>query len=164
MEANPEYWRLNQDLGNVYYLALKDYPKAGQAYLEGSRKPGAAPWMKIMAARFLEKGESRETSAMLWSEVYESTTDETLKENARINLQLLRADEDMEHLDEIVEQFKSSAGRPPHSVKELIQAGMISGEPLDPVGYPYTIGANGKSQISQKSPLFKQQTAYRHPL
>ena len=164
MEANPEYWRLNQDLGNVYYLALKDYPKAGQAYLEGSRKPGAAPWMKIMAARFLEKGESRETSAMLWSEVYESTTDETLKENARINLQLLRADEDMEHLDEIVEQFKSSAGRPPHSVKELIQAGMISGEPLDPVGYPYTIGANGKSQISQKSPLFKQQAAYRRPL
>ena len=39
--ANPEYWRLNQDLGNVYYLELKDHAKAGEAYLEGSRKPGA---------------------------------------------------------------------------------------------------------------------------
>lgn len=164
MEANPEYWRLNQDLGNVYYLALKDYPKAGQAYLDGSKKPGAAQWMRVMAARFLEKGESRETSAMLWSEVYNSTTDETLKENARINLQLLHADEDMEHLDEIVEQFKSRTGRPPRSVRELIQTGTIGGEPLDPVGYPYTIGANGKAQISEKSPLFKQRTAYRKPL
>src|SRR5262249_40822836 len=130
MKANPEYWRLNQDLGNVYYLALKDYAKAGQAYLDGSKKQGAAPWVKVMAARFLEKGESRETSAMLWSQVYESTNDETLKENARINLQLLHADEDMEHLDEIAEQFKSRTGRAPHSMRELIQAGMIGGEPL----------------------------------
>jgi len=164
LEANPEYWRLNQDLGNVYYLALKDYPKAGQVYLEGSKKAGAAPWMKIMAARFLEKGESRETSAMLWKEVYESTNDEALRENARINLQLLHADEDMEHLNQIAEQFRLRAGRPPRGVKELIQAGLIGGEPLDPVGYPYVIGMGGKAQISERSPLYKQQTAYRRPL
>ena len=42
IEANPD-WRLNQDLGNVYYLELKAIQKAGQAYLDGSSKPGAAP-------------------------------------------------------------------------------------------------------------------------
>jgi hypothetical protein len=164
LEANPESWRLNQDLGNVYYLALKDYAKAGQAYLDGSKKPGAAPWMKVMAARFLEKGDSRETAVLLWSEVYESSTDERLKENARINLQLLRADEDIEHLNEIAEEFAKRAGRLPHSIRELIQAGLIGGEPVDPVGYPYTIGADGKTKISPKSPLFKQQTTYRRAL
>jgi len=70
----------------------------------------------------------------------------------------------MEHLDEIAEQFKSRTGRAPHSMRELIQAGMIGGEPLDPLGYAYTISAKGKAQISEKSPLFKQQTAYRRPL
>src|SRR4029077_2111792 len=90
IDANPEYWRFYQDLGNIYYLNLKDYSKAGEAYLEGSKKPGAAAWMKVMAARFLEKGESRETSAMLWSELYESSTDAAIKQNARINLELLR--------------------------------------------------------------------------
>ena len=164
IQANPEYWRLNQDLGNVYYLELKDYPKAGEAYLEGSRKPGSAPWMKVMAARFLEQGDSRETALILWSELYESSTDETLKDNARINLQLLQADEDIEHLNTFVEQFVRRAGRPPHSVRELVQAGMIGGEPLDPSGYPYTIGTDGKAQISPKSPLFKQQSVYRRPL
>src|SRR5262249_40265847 len=131
IQANPEHWRLNQDLGNVYYLELKDYPKAGEAYLEGSKKPGSAPWMKVMAARFLEKGDSRETAVMLWSELYESSTDETLKDNARINLQLLRADDDIERLNLSVEQFVKHAGRPPHSFRELVQAGMIAGEPLD---------------------------------
>jgi hypothetical protein len=65
---------------------LKDYARAGQAYLEGSKKPSAAPWMKIMAARFLEKGESPETAAMLWAELFESSTDAAIRENARINL------------------------------------------------------------------------------
>ena len=55
MKENPDYWRLDQDLGNIYYLELKDYSNAGQAYLNGSTKPGAAAWMKIMAARLLEK-------------------------------------------------------------------------------------------------------------
>ena len=164
LEANPDVWRLNQDLGNVYYLEMKDYAKAGQTYLEGSKKPGAAPWMKVMAARFLEKGESRETAAMLWSEVYESSSDESLKENARINLQLLRTDEDIEHLNEIAGQFAARVGRPPRSIREIIQAGMIGGEPLDPAGYSYAIGTDGKARISQKSPLFKQQTTYRRPI
>jgi hypothetical protein len=164
IEANPDIWRFNQDLGNVYYLELKDFQKAGQAYLNGSMKPGAAVWMKVMAARFLEKGESRETSVMLWSEVYESSTDESLKENARINLQLLRADGDIEQLNKIAEQFAARAGRSPHSVRELVQAGMIGGEPVDPVGYPYAMGTDGKAKISARSPLFKQQRTYRRAL
>jgi len=164
IDANPEVWRLNQDLGNVYYLELKDYQKAGQVYLEGSKKPGAAVWMKVMAARFLEKGESRETSVMLWSEVYESSRDEALKENARINLELLRTDEDIEHINAIAAQFAKRFARPPRSMHEMITSGMIGGEPLDPVNYPYVIGSDGQAHISQKSPLFKQQKTYRRPL
>jgi len=145
IDANPEVWRLNQDL-------------------DGSRKPGAAVWMKVMAARFLEKGESRETSVMLWSEVYESSRDEALKENARINLELLRADEDMEHINAIAEQFAKQFGRQPRSMREMAASGMIGGEPLDPMNYPYVLGADGQAQVSQKSPLFKQQKTYRRPL
>jgi len=164
LAANPEYWRLNQDLGNVYYLEMKDYKKAGEAYLDGSKKAGARPWMKVMAARFLEKGESRETAAMLWGEVYESSTDEALKENARINLQLLRSDLDIDHLNEIAGQFKLKTGRAPRSMREVVQAGFIGGEPVDPSGHAYVIGADGRAHISEKSPLFQQQTTYRRPL
>jgi len=164
LQANPDYWRLYQDLGNIYYLEQKDYAKAGQAYLEGSRKPGAAPWMKIMAARFLEKGESRETAAMLWTELFESSTDPAIKENARINLELLHADEDIEHINEIAQQFAGKIGHPPKSVREMIQAGLIGGEPADPAGHAYVIGSDGKAHLSEKSPLFKESGVYRRAL
>jgi tetratricopeptide (TPR) repeat protein len=164
LRANPDYWRLYQDLGNIYYLELKDYAKAGQAYLEGSKKPGAAPWMKIMAARFLEKGESRETAAMLWSELFESSTDAAIKENARINLELLRADEDIEHVNEIAQQFAAKTGHLPRSLREMMQIGLIDGEPVDPTGHAYVIGGDGKAHISEKSPLFKESSLYRRGL
>jgi tetratricopeptide (TPR) repeat protein len=164
IQANPEYWRLYQDLGNVYYLDMKDFAKAVQTYLEGSKIPGARPWMKVMAARFLEKGDSRETSVMLWTEVYESSTDEALKENARVNLQLLRSDEDIEHLNEILQQYAAREGHSAKSFRELMQAKMMPGEPLDPTGHVYGIGADGKARLSEKSPLFKEQATYRKPL
>ena len=164
LQANPEYWRLYQDLGNVYYLELQDYPKAGQAYLEGSKNPKSAGWMKIMAARFLEKGESRETAVMLWTEILESSEDASIKENARINLELLRADEDIDHINELAARFAASAGRLPRSLKEMIQVGLIGGEPADPDGYAYEIGPDGKARISEKSPLFKEKSVYRRAL
>jgi len=164
LQANPDHWRLNQDLGNVYYLEMHDFLKAGQAYFQGSQKLGAEPWMKIMAARLLEKGDSRETAAMLWSEVLESSNDDSIKENARINLQLLRCDEDIEHLNGIAQRFAARDGRPARNVHELVQAGLIGGEPTDPLGYVYVIGPDGKAQISQMSPLFKEKNVYRTKL
>jgi len=164
MKENPEYWRLDQDLGNIYYFELKDYSNAGQAYLNGSKKPGAGAWMKIMAARLLEKGDSRETAAMLWAEVLESSTDDSIKENARINLELLRSDEDIDQINEISAQFAGKAGRAPKSIRELIQAGLLGGQPVDPDGYAYEIGPDGKAGISESSPLYKQRRVYRRPL
>jgi hypothetical protein len=164
LQANPDYWRLDQDLGNVYYLELKDYAKAGEAYLQGSKKPGAQPWMKIMAARFLEKGNSRETATLLWTELFNSSNDAAIKENARVNLELLRADEDIEHLNALAEEFAAKVGRPPKSIGELIQSGLLGGVPGDPVGHPYVVGADGKAAISAKSPLFKEKSVYQRPL
>jgi len=164
LKANPDYWRLYQDLGNIYYLELKDYAKAGQAYLEGSKKPWAAPWMKIMAARFLEKGESRETAALLWAELLESSTDAAIRKNARINLELLRADEDIEHVNDIAQQFAAKTGRLPRSIREMMQIGLIGGEPVDPTGHAYVIGSDGKAHISENSPLLKESSVYRRGL
>ena len=120
--------------------------------------------MKVMAARFLEKGESRETAVMLWSELFQSSTDTAIKQNARINLELLRTDEDIAHINEVAKQFAAKTGRSPKSMRELVQTGFIAGEPLDPRGVPYVIARDGKAQISDKSPLHKEESIYRRAL
>jgi hypothetical protein len=154
---NPEYWRFYEDLGFIYYFDLRDYPKAAEVFLEGSKRPGAMIWMKTFAARISEKGESPETSRMLWSEIYNSTSEPSIKENAKVHLQLLRARADCEQLNKLAAQYKQRVGHPPASVRDLVRAGLLPGLATDPAGVPYWFDLEGNAQINPVSPLFKEQ-------
>ena len=157
IRANPEYWRFYEDLGFIYYFDLRDFPKAAQVFLEGSKRPGAMIWMKTFAARISEKGESVDTSAMLWSEVYNSTNDPNIKENAKLHLQLLRARADCQELDKISAEYKRRTGRPPDQIRDLVRVGLLPGLVVDPVGVVYWFDMEGNAQINPASPLFKEQ-------
>jgi hypothetical protein len=164
IQANPEYWRLYEDLGFIYYFDAKDYPKASAAFLEGSKRPHALVWMKILAATVAEKGESRETSVFLWNELYNSATDPQIKKNALMHLQLLRAQTDCEHLDAIADEYKKRTGRRPKNLRELIGEGLLPGAPVDPLGHAYVFGADGNAQLNPASPLYKEKSIYAKPL
>jgi hypothetical protein len=164
IRANPDYWRLYEDLGFIYYFDAKDYPKAATAFLEGSKKPHALVWMKILAAKVLEQGESRATSVFLWNELYNSATDPDIKRNALMHLQLLRAQSDCEHLDSLADEYERRAGRRPASLRDLISAGLLPAPPVDPLGHFYVFGADGKAQLNPASPLFKEKSFYMKPL
>lgn len=155
---NPEYWRFYEDLGLIYYFDLGDNEKAAAAFLEGSQKPGAMIWMKTFAARISEQGKTRETSAMIWNEVYNSTNDADIKHNAEIHLKLLHAEADCEALNRVAEEYQKKTGRLPRRVRDLVEAGLLPGLPVDPAGKPYIINPEGKAQLNPASPLFEEQT------
>jgi tetratricopeptide (TPR) repeat protein len=157
IKANPEYWRLYQDLGFIYYFELKDYAKASAAFAEGSKNPEALIWMKIMAAKIAAEGESLSTSVFLWNEVYETAKDPLVKDNALKHLQMLRAEEDRKQLDGLADEFQKRTGRRPTRVVELVQAGLLQRLPVDPMGYPYVFGPDGKAALNLNSPLLEQQ-------
>ncbi len=113
IQANPDYWRLYEDLGFVYYFDLKDYPKAADAFLEGSKKPNAQVWMKVMAAKIAAEGESFSTSMFLWKDIYESSSDPLIKKNALLRLKLLKAQEDCKQLDALADEYAKRNGRRP---------------------------------------------------
>jgi tetratricopeptide (TPR) repeat protein len=161
IRENPENWRFYEDLGFIYYFELKDYPKAAQAFLEGSKQPGAMVWMKAFAARISEKGETQETSVLLWSEIYNSTSDPSIKRNAQIHLQLLKAQADCEQLDKIAAEYEKRSGQPPRNMRDLVNAGLLPGQPGDAEGFVYVFDENGKAQINPASPLFKEQTTQK---
>jgi len=148
---NPLEWRLYADLGFLYYWWLQDYPNAATAYLEGSKIPGAPPLLKIMAARVAEKGGAFETSRMIWLEIYQSSKDPRVRNRALEILAGLRAEEDESHLDEIAETYKQRFGRYPATTAELRDSGLLEGIPVDPVGYPYVFGPDGKSRLDPNS-------------
>ena len=149
--ANPDNIQISADLGFLYYMRLKDYQKAAAAYLETSKIPGATQLFKVLAARIATKGGALDTSRMIWSEVYETTQDEQVKKRALEALKGLKAQSDEMQLDQLAEDYRSRFGRYPQSTRELVEAAMIKGIPLDPDGFPYVFGADGKSQLDPKS-------------
>jgi len=161
--ANPDEWRLSTDLGFLYYWRLKDYPDAAAAYLAGSKNPQAPPWLKLMAARVAQMGGSIETSRMIWSELYQSTKDPNIRKKAYQNLRGLKALDDETHLDTIAEDFRNRVGRYPASTKELRDAALLPGIPVDPDGFAYLIGPDGKSYLDPRSTVVIPPSPADHP-
>lgn len=151
--SNPDDWQLYSDLGFLYYWRLKDYPNSTRAYLEGSKNPKAPVWLKLMGARVAQKGGSIETSRMIWTELYQSTTDPNVRKWAVTKLNGLAALEDETHLNELLEEYHKRFGHDPSSIKDLRDAGLLSGIPADPAGYPYIIGEDGKAHLNHESPV-----------
>jgi len=157
IKTNPDYWRLYEDLGFIYYFDLKDYKKASDAFLEGSKKPNAQLWMKVMAAKVAAEGESLETSVFLWKDIYNSTSDPSVKKNALLHLQLLKVREDCRQLDLLADDYAKHFGKRPPRMSDLLQAGLLRGIPGDPLGFAYIFGEDGKAELNLDSPLLEQQ-------
>ena len=151
--ANPGDWALYSDLGFLYYWRLKDYPDAAAAYFEGSKNPAAPTWMRLMAARVAEKGGSIDTSRMIWQQMYDSTTNPKIRKWLRTQLDGLTALDDEIHLNELAEEYRKRVGRYPISTREMREAGLLPGIPVDPAGYPYVIGYDGKAHLASESPV-----------
>lgn len=160
LKANPDEWRLYQDLGNVYYFDMKDYPKASAAFAEGSENPRAYIWMKVMAAKIAAEGESLETSYFLWQQVYDTATEPTIKKNAEDHLKLVRAEIDLRQINRLADEYEKETGRRATRISELVQAGLLKGMPRDPDGYPYVLGEGGKAELNLKSPLLELRLMY----
>ena len=157
IKENPEYWRLYEDLGFIYYFDLKDYQKASEAFLEGSKNPNAKLWMKVMAAKIAAEGESLETSTFLWKDIYDSTPDPTIKKTALLHLQLLRVREDCKQLYALADEYAKRYGTRPARTREMVQAGLLDAIPVDPLGFAYVFGEDGKAELNLDSPLLEQQ-------
>lgn len=150
---NPTNYRLYYNLGFVYYWYLRDYKTAAQTFWEGSKVPGAMPWMSAMAAHIAESGSSKDTSRFMWSEILESTQDASVRANALAHLQALRAVDDLDALKNIVEMYKKRTGSAPTSIEDLVNANLLLSVPKDSGGFPYVLDANAEPHVNPESPM-----------
>jgi len=151
--ANPDEWRLWHYLGFIYYWELHDYQRAAEAYGEGAKNPRAAPFMKVMQAVIAEKGGSLQASALMWSEIYKTAEDPTIKANALRHLEGLRALDEIARLQRLVESFRNRSGRLPRDWSEMIAAGLLKHVPLDPERGQYVLHSDGSVSLQPGSRL-----------
>jgi tetratricopeptide (TPR) repeat protein len=143
---NPGNWKLYYGLGFVYYLELKDYTKAADAFERGSHVPKAHPFLRVLAARMAQHAGEFDTARMLWVTTYQSTQDAKIRQNAVWHLQALQVDQDVTNL-EAVASYRQQTGKLPVNMLDLEHNGLLRGTPLDPRGRPYRLMLDGRIEV-----------------
>jgi len=149
--ANPEYWRLWEDLGFIYYWDMKDYAHAAKAFQTGSERPGALTWMRVLAASVAAQGGEIQTSRILWMEIARTAGNDSIRQSAELHLAALDAQEALRKLDRLLAAYKQKEGHEAHSLQGLVSAGYLRSIPLDPSGEPFVVGSDGHAALSQKT-------------
>jgi tetratricopeptide (TPR) repeat protein len=151
IRENPDQWRLYYDLGFIYYMELKDYRAAAEAFSHGSTLPNAHPFLKVMAAQMALHAGEIPMARMMWTIVYQSPKlDPDVKANARAHLVALQVDEDVIALEKAVADFKNIKGHLPVSLQELKTSGILPHNSIeDPSRRPYKLMPDGRVELSK---------------
>ena len=155
LAANPTRWQYAQDAGFVHYWYRQDYKAAAEWFDRAARVEGAPWWLLSMAATTRAEGGDRQSSRQLWRQLYESTDDTWIRNNAQLRLSQLEALDQMDSLAALVRRYEERFGRRPKSWQELVSTGWVAGVPLDPAGTPYELkpDAPGGVTLSEDSAL-----------
>ena len=144
IEANPDQWRLYQDLGFIYWHNGQ-YQQAAEIYERGSANPAAPFWMKDAGGLMRIKGGSREAARSIYSRYLESD-DENIRNHAKWRLGQLDALDQLDALNQLVSAYKSQLGSCPSDWRVLARLTARMGlplndrlEPLDPLGQPFVL-------------------------
>jgi tetratricopeptide (TPR) repeat protein len=151
VRANPSAWKLYFNLGWIQY-DRKDYVGASKAFERASQVPGAPPAMKVMAASMVQHAGERQTARYLWSQIYNTTEDPSIRRNAIKRLRALQVDDEVDALEGAVQSYKQASGRYPTELSELQSAGW-RGAVVDPLGHPYVLKPGGRVEVQSAGDL-----------
>jgi tetratricopeptide (TPR) repeat protein len=144
---NPDQWKLYYELGFIYYMELKDYAGAADAFTRGSKIPNSHPFLKVLAANMAAHAGEVETARMMWSATYQTATQSSIKANAAAHLRALHVDQDVTALENLVQRYQQKTGHLPASFSDLQVAGMLRGTPVDPLGHTYRLTEDGRVEL-----------------
>jgi len=154
----PHSWRLRQDLGFYTHLFLGDSRRAAEILLEASELPGAAYWLKTLAAEILAKGGDRASSRRMWQQMYDQADAEggSIRANALEHLRILDALDQADRLTAAAFEFENRFGRAPRDLAEVAARGLAPVPLYDHAGVPFDYDpTTGAVTVSRKSPLWR---------
>jgi len=153
LRAQPDKWAYMQDIGFVHYWYDHDYRAAAEAFRRASQISGAPWWLKSLAATTLAQGGDRRSSRLMWEGIRQSAEIDWLRRDAERRLAQLRALDDVDALQRVVDAYRRRAGRAPADWGALVRVGMLRGIPVDPAGTPYELTGEGRVGVAASSTL-----------
>ncbi len=150
---NPDYWRLYQYLGYIYWRT-KQFDKAAETYQKGSEIDGAAPFMREMVAAMNTQGGSRETARVIYQQMLAQAEDQQSRSNAELRLMEIDSLDEQDAINKVLEEIHENLGRCPQRLGEAIPRLRniklprgrdfnvnTVGELVDPLGFAYVLNS-----------------------
>ncbi len=154
----PRSWRLRLDLGQFYFIFLKDAPRASEVLRQASRLPEAPPFLPTLAAALLVKGGERKAARALWSQLAEQAEPGPMKNNALIHIAIVDALDRLDSAQAASDDFARRTGRHARTLSELRASGLLGVPGVDPTRVPFDYNPEtGKMSISRSSILYRRQ-------
>jgi hypothetical protein len=154
LRAQPDKWQFAEDVGFVHYWWLHDATTAADWFNRAGDMPGAAEWLKPMAAVTLAQGSNRNLSRQLWIQIGRTSDLPWFRKQADFRLKQLDAMDGIDVLERAAQIYRERAGAYPASWSDLLRAGLVRRIPADPTGVPFRLDAsNGKVRLDPSSSL-----------
>ena len=155
MREMPDKWQYPYDAGFVAYWWRKDLTTAAQWFQKAADVPGAPNWLRPLAANMVRERGDRQLARKLWYDLATTADHEWLREAGRRGLMQIEAEQVIEVLQPVVNQFYDRAGRFPASWDEMVAARLLRQTPVDPSGTDYVLDpVSGAIDVSPESSLF----------
>jgi hypothetical protein len=152
----PGSWRLRQDLGFFTHFFLHEHEKAARILVEASELPGAAFWLKTLAAQILDQGGNREASRRMWQTMYEQAEGDFIKHNALQHLLIIDTADQADRLTEAVREYERRFGHLPENLAEVAARGLAHEPVVDKAGTAFEYDPKtGLVTVARASPYWR---------
>jgi hypothetical protein len=134
----PDKWRLRFLQGFNHFMYRQDYAMAAE-FMRSAAERGGPPYLPLLATRlYAEAGDPETALAFVAARLHHEESPEVRKALRRryVDIWIVR---DLRRIDAAIARFAESRGELPGSVRDLVQAGLLSEEPRDPDGELYEI-------------------------
>jgi hypothetical protein len=154
LAANPHKWEYVQDIGFVHFWGNRDYQTAAAWLEKASTMPGAAWFLKPLAATTMTQGGQRSAARTLFQAIAESGELEWSRKDALRRLRQLDAMDAMDALTAIVARYRERTGPAPVTWEALVRARYLRHVPADPDGFVYALHpTTGEVRLARESTL-----------
>ena len=155
-DRNPTNWRLRQDQGLFTFVYLGDAVGGAEVLRRAGDIPGAAHWLKPMAAKVLADGGNLEASAQMWTIIRDQSEPGVLRTNAETQLEVVKNRVVASRLQAQIAEYRGRTGDNTSTLPELRAKGVIPGF-ADLAGVPFEFDpATGVVSIAEASPLWRR--------
>lgn len=148
MRNNPELWQLPFDLGFLYFNSVKDNAKAAHFFRFASRFEDSPDIARRFSAFAYRKAGRTDVALSLWQEIYNSSTNEIMRQTALNAIKRITLDRTAEALTQLIEEYGRRTGRQPADLRDLVDQGLADTIPDDPFGGRYFLDEATGSVLS----------------